>query len=298
MSSEELLEQFLNYLSVEKGLRPKSLEAYRRDLQDWIDFSKEQGRTIIDSTVEGLLQRFSIHMHDKGLSPRSMARKSSALKGFYRFLLREGITDFDPTAILERPKIGRPLPKVMTIEEIERILKQPDEKTALGLRDKAMLELLYATGIRESELISLKLGDVNTVAEFLSVEGKGGRERVVPVGSFALSAIDEYLLKGRPKLCKDITERTLFLNPYGKPISRMGIWKVIKKYSLMAGISHDISPHVFRHSCATHLLEGGASIMAVQEILGHVDVSTTQIYTHLTAKDLKDIHKKTHPRGE
>ncbi|MBQ2592589.1 MAG: site-specific tyrosine recombinase XerD [Candidatus Riflebacteria bacterium] len=298
MSAEELLEQFLNYLSVEKGLRPKSLEAYRRDLQDWLDFAKEQGRTIIDSTVEGLLQRFSIHMHDKGLSPRSMARKSSALKGFYRFLLREGITDFDPTAILERPKIGRPLPKVMTIEEIERILKQPDEKTILGLRDKAMLELLYATGIRESELISLKLGDVNTVAEFLSVEGKGGRERVVPVGNFALSAIDEYLLKSRPKLCKDITERTLFLNPYGKAISRMGIWKVIKKYSLMAGISHDISPHVFRHSCATHLLEGGASIMAVQEILGHVDVSTTQIYTHLTTKDLKNIHKKTHPRGE
>jgi integrase/recombinase XerD len=227
-----------------------------------------------------------------------MARKSSALKGFYRFLLREGIIDFDPTAILERPKIGRPLPKVMTIEEIERILQQPDLKTSLGLRDKAMLELLYATGIRESELISLKLGDVNTVAEFLSVEGKGGRERVVPVGVYALEAINEYLLKGRPELCKDITERTLFLNNYGKPISRMGIWKIIKRYSIMAGISHDISPHVFRHSCATHLLEGGASIMAVQEILGHVDVSTTQIYTHLTTKDLKDIHKKTHPRGE
>ena len=293
-----LLEQFLNYLSVEKGLRPKSLEAYRRDLQDWFDFAEERGRTVTDSTVEGLLSLFMISMHDKELSPRSMARKSSALKGFYRFLLREGITDFDPTVVLERPRIGRPLPKVMTIEEIERILAQPDIKTNLGLRDKAMLELLYATGIRESELISLTMTSINTTAEFLTVEGKGGRERVVPVGAFALQAVNEYLLNARPKLCKDITERTLFLNPYGKPMSRMGIWKIIKKYSVMAGISHDISPHVFRHSCATHLLEGGASIMAVQEILGHVDVATTQIYTHLTAKDLKDAHRKAHPRGE
>lgn len=296
--SAELLEQFLNYLAVEKGLRPKSLEAYRRDLQDWLDFAVQRGRTLTDSTVEGLLSLFMISMHDKELSPRSMARKSSALKGFYRFLLREGITDFDPTTLLERPKIGRPLPKVMTIDEIERILKQPDINTPLGLRDKAMLELLYATGIRESELISLELGNINTAAEFLTVEGKGGRERVVPIGAFAINAIKEYLLNGRVKLCKDITQRTLFLNPYGKPISRMGIWKVIKKYSIMAGISHDVSPHVFRHSCATHLLEGGASIMAVQEILGHVDVSTTQIYTHLTTKDLKDIHRKAHPRGE
>lgn len=296
--STELLEQFLNYLSVEKGLRPKSLEAYSRDLQDWFDFVTERGRTVTDSTVESMLSLFMISMHDKELSPRSMARKSSALKGFYRFLLREGITNFDPTSMLERPKIGRPLPKVMTIEEIERILQQPDIKTNLGLRDKAMLELLYATGIRESELISLTMTSINTAAEFLTVEGKGGRERVVPVGGYALEAIKEYLLNARPKLCKDITERTLFLNPYGKPMSRMGIWKIIKKYSIMAGISHEVSPHVFRHSCATHLLEGGASIMAVQEILGHVDVSTTQIYTHLTTKDLKEAHRKAHPRGE
>lgn len=296
--SEELLEQFLNYLSVEKGLRPKSLEAYRRDLQDWFAFAEERGRKVIDTTVESLLTLFMVSMYDKQLSPRSMARKSSALKGFYRFLLREGITDFDPTSLLERPKIGRPLPKIMSIQEIERILQQPDLSTPFGLRDKAMLELLYATGIRESELISLQLGQLNANAEFLTVEGKGGRERVVPVGAFALKAIDEYLLSGRPQLCKDITERTIFLNPYGKPMSRMGVWKVIKKYSIMAGISHDVSPHVFRHSCATHLLEGGASIMAVQEILGHVDVSTTQIYTHLTTKDLKDVHRKAHPRGE
>ena len=295
--SLELLEQFLNYLSIEKGLRPKSLEAYKRDLQDWIQFVEERGRTINSSTIDSVLSLFIVDMHDKGLSPRSMARKSSALKGFYKFLLREGHIENDPTVLLERPKIGRPLPKVLSPQEMDDILRQPDIKTPLGLRDKAMLELLYATGIRESELISLKMGSINFEAEFLTVTGKGGKERIVPVGDYALNAIKEYLKLGRNQLCKDITERTLFLNPVGKPISRMGIWKIIKKYSLMAGITREVSPHVFRHSCATHMLEGGAGILAVQEMLGHADVSTTQIYTHLTTKDLKEIHEKTHPRA-
>lgn len=295
--SLELLEQFLNYLSIEKGLRPKSLEAYKRDLQDWIEFAEERGRAIDSPTIDSVLSLFIVDMHDKGLSPRSMARKSSALKGFYKFLLREGLIENDPTTLLERPKIGRPLPKVLSPQEMDDILRQPDVKTPLGLRDKAMLELLYATGIRESELISLNMGSINFEAEFLTVTGKGGRERIVPVGDYALNAIKEYLKFGRNQLCKDITERTLFLNSVGKPISRMGIWKIIRKYALMAGITREISPHVFRHSCATHMLEGGAGIMAVQEMLGHADVSTTQIYTHLTTKDLKEIHAKTHPRA-
>jgi integrase/recombinase XerD len=237
-------------------------------------------------------------MHDLGLSPRSMARKSSAIKGFYRFLLRENHISVDPTALLERPRIGRPLPKVLSQQEIERILQQPDLTTPFGLRDRAILEILYATGIRESELIDLKLGNLNAAAEFLSVTGKGGRERIVPIGQYAIAAVNEYLKSGRNKLLKDISERTLFLNPYGKPMSRMGVWKIIRKYALMAGINRDVSPHVFRHSCATHMLEGGAGIIAVQEMLGHVDVSTTQIYTHLTGKDLKNIHRKAHPRGK
>lgn len=295
--SLELLEQFLNYLSIEKGLRPKSLEAYKRDLQDWIEFAEERGRAIDSPTIDSVLSLFIVDMHDKGLSPRSMARKSSALKGFYKFLLREGLIENDPTTLLERPKIGRPLPKVLSPQEMDDILRQPDVKTPLGLRDKAMLELLYATGIRESELISLNMGSINFEAEFLTVTGKGGRERIVPVGDYALNAIKEYLKFSRNQLCKDITERTLFLNPVGKPISRMGIWKIIRKYALMAGITREVSPHVFRHSCATHMLEGGAGIMAVQEMLGHADVSTTQIYTHLTTKDLKEIHAKTHPRA-
>lgn len=295
--SADLLEQFLNYLAIEKGLRPRSLEAYGRDLQDWLDFASERERAVTSPSIDSVLSLFLVHMHDRGLSPRSMARKSSALKGFYHFLLREGHVTSDPTALLERPRIGRPLPKVLSQQEIERILQQPDLSTAFGLRDRAILEMLYATGIRESELIDLKIGNLNAAAEFLTVTGKGGRERIVPVGAFAINAVNEYIIKGRPQLAKDITERTLFLNPYGKAISRMGLWKIIRKYALMAAINRDVSPHVFRHSCATHMLEGGASIMAVQEMLGHVDVSTTQIYTHLTSKDLKNIHRKAHPRG-
>lgn len=295
--SADLLEQFLNYLAIEKGLRPRSLEAYSRDLQDWIIFAEQRQRSVVSTSIDSILSLYFVHMHDLGLSPRSMARKSSAIKGFYRFLLRENIIAIDPTALLERPRIGKPLPKVLSLAEVERILEQPKLTTSFGLRDRAILEILYATGIRESELIEMKIGNLNTMAEFLTVIGKGGRERIVPVGKPAISAINEYMFKGRNQLLKDISERTLFLNPYGKPISRMGLWKIIRKYALMAGINRDISPHVFRHSCATHMLEGGASIVAVQEMLGHVDVSTTQIYTHLTGKDLKNVHKKFHPRG-
>ena len=296
--SADLLEQFLNYLAIEKGLKPRSLEAYRRDLQDWVEFAEARQRAVTSASIDSILSLFFVHMHDLGRSPRSMARKSSAIKGFYRFLLRENHIAADPTALLERPRIGRPLPKVLSQQEVEKILQQPDLSTPFGLRDRAILEILYATGIRESELIDLKLGNLNAAAEFLSVTGKGGRERIVPIGQYAIAAVNEYLKNGRNKLLKDISERTLFLNPYGKPMSRMGVWKIIRKYALMAAINRDVSPHVFRHSCATHMLEGGAGIIAVQEMLGHVDVSTTQIYTHLTGKDLKNIHRKAHPRGK
>ncbi len=296
--SADLLEQFLNYLAIEKGLRPKSLEAYRRDLQDWLIFLDERGRKVTATSLDSAMSLFMVSLHDRGMSPRSMARKSSALKGFYKFLLREGHISEDPTELIERPKIGRALPKVLSLPEVEKILAQPDVSTAFGVRDRAILEVLYATGIRESELIDLEIGNLNANAEFLTVIGKGGRERIVPVGSFAIQAINNYLNRGRNELCRDITERVLFLNPYGKKMSRMGLWKIVKKYAQMAGIGRQVSPHVFRHSCATHMLEGGASIMAVQEMLGHVDVSTTQIYTHLTGKDLKNIHRQAHPRGK
>lgn len=296
--SEDLLEQFLNYLAIEKGLREKSLEAYSTDLLDWFRFAAEKERAVTSPLIDGVLSLYMVDMHDRGFSASSMARKSSSLRGFYRFLMREGYIENDPTELLERPKLGKPLPKVLTRQEVEAILKQPNLETPFGLRDRAILEVLYATGLRESELISLSMNHLNLEAEFISVVGKGGRERIVPIGAYAMDAIRAYLDKGRNKLCKDITERTLFLNPLGRPISRMGLWKIIRKYALAAGVMTDVSPHVFRHSCATHMLEAGASIMAVQEILGHVDVSTTQIYTHLNVKDLKNIHEKAHPRGK
>jgi integrase/recombinase XerD len=295
--SSELLEQYLAFLSVERGLRPKSLEAYRRDLQDWFAFLEAKQRRPDEPGVDGQLSLFMVHLHDLGLAPRSVARKSSALRGFYRFLQREGRMGNDPTIVLERPRLGRPLPKVLSRAEVEAILAQPNPDSPLGLRDRAMLEVLYGTGIRESELIDLHMGSLNREAEFLSVVGKGNKERVVPIGRFAIEAIQKYLQAGRPKLIHDISVRILFLNPYGQGMSRMGVWKVVRKYALAAGIARPVSPHTFRHSCATHMLEGGANILAVQEMLGHVDVATTQIYTHLTGQDLKRIHAQAHPRG-
>ncbi len=293
-----LLEQYFAFLSVEKGLRPNSLEAYRRDLVDFFSFLEEKNRRPDDPTIDGQITLFMVSLHDKGLGSRSIARKASALRGFFRFLVRERKLDTDPTAVLEAPRLGRPLPKVLSVAEMERILQQPDLSQPIGLRDKAILELLYATGIRESELIAIEIGNLNRQAEFLSVIGKGGKERIVPVGRFALEAVSEYLSRGRPKLVTDITLRTLFLNPFGKQLSRMGLWKIVRKYALMAGIARKVSPHVFRHSCATHMLEGGADILAVQEMLGHADIATTQIYTHLSPKDLIRIHNQAHPRAK
>lgn len=294
----DLLEQHLAYLAVDKGLRPRSLEAYRCDLEDFLNFLAERGRRADESAVEGSLVLFMVTLHERGLSPRSIARKASAIRGFYRFLLREGKLVEDPSRVLERPKTGRPLPKVLSRQEVEGMITAVIGQTPLALRDTAILETLYGTGIRESELIDLQLGSLHREGEFLNVVGKGGRERVIPIGSFALAAIDRYLKFGRSKLLKDITVRTMFLNPQGQPLSRMGVWKIVRKYALKAGIARQVSPHVLRHSCATHMLEGGASIIAVQEMLGHVDIATTQIYTHLTGQDLKRIHRQAHPRGQ
>lgn len=293
-----LLEAYLDYLAVEKGLRPKSIEAYRCDLQDWIGFAQERERSVTSSSVDVLLSLFMVNLHDLGMKSRSIARKATAIRGFYKFLLREGIIKEDPTSLLERPKIGKKLPTVLSRAEVELIIMQPDLSTPFGLRDRAMLEVLYATGVRESELISLKIEDINSIAEFITVTGKGNKQRIIPIGKYAVEAIKNYKQNGRDLLLKDISERTLFLNPYGKSMSRMGVWKIIRKYALQAGINKSVSPHVFRHSCATHMLEGGAGIVAVQEMLGHVDISTTQIYTHLSGKELKNIHKKAHPRGK
>ncbi|OIP21915.1 hypothetical protein AUK22_11110 [bacterium CG2_30_54_10] len=294
----EILEQYMAYLSIEKGLRPNSLEAYRKDLQDFLNFLDGKMRSPIEPGLETPITLFMVQLHDQCLASRSIARKASALRGFFRFLLREGRISEDPTRVIQRPKIGRPLPRFFSISEVNKLLGQAFPATPLGLRDKAILEILYATGIRESELIGLEMGSLHREGEFLFVVGKGGRERVLPVGGFALAAVDEFLLKGRHLLVRNITQRALFLNLQGKPLSRMGVWKIVRKYALKAGITRQLSPHALRHSCATHMLEGGAGILVVQEMLGHVDIATTQIYTHLTSNDLKEIHGRSHPRGK
>lgn len=294
---DSLLNDYMAYLSVDKGLRPKSQEAYRRDLEDLLRFLEERGRSPIEGNVDGPLTMFIVHLHDQKLSPRSVARKVSAMRGFFRFLLREGRITEDPSKLLERPKAGQPLPKVLSVEEAERLLEAPDRSTMRGLRDRAMLEVLYGAGLRETELIEMTLDQIHFEGEYLQVLGKGGRERVVPIGRFAIKAIREYLDHARPKLLRDITIRTLFLNPRGNAFSRMGIWKLVRHYAIAAGIPREVSPHVLRHSCATHMLEGGASILIVQEMLGHVDIATTQIYTHLSRQDLIRIHRQTHPRS-
>lgn len=295
--TEELLEQFIGYISLEKGLSNNTIESYKNDLVDFINFLEIKNVKPTDSNLEGIITLYIIALHDKGISARSIARKLSSIKSFYKFLMRENVIKYDPTIAIERPKLKLQLPQILSIQEVEKLLNQEFPKSAIGLRDKAILETLYGTGIRESELINLELDNVIFDGEFIVVAGKGKKERIVPIGKIALEAINQYLLHGRNLLIKDISCRILFLNNNGQKLSRMGLWKIVRKWSLKAGLMKNISPHTLRHSCATHMLEAGASIIAVQEMLGHADVATTQIYTHLTAKDLKTIHNKAHPRG-
>ena len=219
------------------------------------------------------------------------------MRAFYGFLLRDGLIDNDPTTNLESPKIEKRLPKVLSVGEVELLLDGPDMGTVAGIRDKAMLELLYATGIRVSELVSLNQSDVNLNMGFLKCYGKGSKERIIPLGSVSLKAVSEYVMRSRVKLLRQPEEESLFLNHHGQRLSRQGFWKIIKKYAITASIDKEITPHTLRHSFATHLLENGADLRSVQEMLGHADISTTQIYTHLTKSRLKEVYAKAHPRA-
>jgi integrase/recombinase XerD len=230
------------------------------------------------------------------LSMRSIARNLSAVKMFYRFLVSDGKIQGNPARLLSAPKLPRRLPDVLSSEEVERLLAQPDAPTGRGKRDRAMLELLYATGLRVSELVNLKMANINLEAGYVRTVGKGSKERMVPVGTKALEALKEYLTQGRASFMKKRTSSYLFLNPRGKPLTRQGFWKIIKRYGLAAGIRKKITPHSLRHSFASHLLEHGADLRSVQIMLGHSDISTTQIYTHVTRERLKQIHEKHHPR--
>ncbi|UCH23970.1 MAG: site-specific tyrosine recombinase XerD [Deltaproteobacteria bacterium] len=294
---DDLADRFLNYLLVEKGLSPKTLTAYGSDISRYLSFlDKKRIKKIADADTAVII-KYLIRMRDEGLGARSRARHLVTLRGFYRFLVRENILRNDPAEIIDLPKSSLNLPNTLTVEEVKLLLNTPDLKRPVGLRDAAMLELLYAAGLRVSELIDLKLQDVNLEAGFVRVFGKGSKERIVPIGFYAKDKIDSYIKKCRPRLLKGIVSPYLFVARAGKPMTRQGFWKLLKRYAQKAGFVKKITPHSLRHSFASHLLEGGADLRAVQVMLGHVDISTTQIYTHVAREHLKKAHEKFHPRG-
>lgn len=293
---ERYLDIFINYLIVEKGLSKNSIDAYNRDLLDFIKYLSGLGieDPAIPTTVE--IVKYLGKLRGGGISPRSSGRKLTAIRMFYRFLNGEGYLKNDPTLLVELPKAISRLPKAISLDNVDVLLSVPETKKPLGLRDKAMLELLYATGLRVSELISLKPEDVNLDVGYLMAFGKGSKERVVPIGESAQAWVKDYILNGRPKLFKGDSDY-LFINRSGKALTRQGFWKIIKSYAKKAKIEGSITPHTLRHSFATHLIERGADLRSVQMMLGHADISTTQIYTHVTTERLKKIHKMHHPRG-
>ena len=296
-SLDVLIDQYLNYLLVEKGLSKKTLEAYSRDLARYHIFLLDNKATNVSDSDTPMILKHLIALRDSGLGARSRARHLVSLRGFYRFLVQENVIDRDPTRLVDLPKISLKLPDVLSVEEVKHLLDMPDPKTPLGARDAAMVELLYAAGLQVSELVNLKLQDINLEAGYVRAFGKGSKERVVPIGYYAKQTITHYLESSRNLLIKKLISPYLFVARAGKPMTRQGFWKLLRRYAQKAGLVKKISPHSLRHSFATHLLEGGADLRAVQVMLGHVDISTTQIYTHVAKDHLKDMHAKYHPRG-
>lgn len=294
---ESLIQEFIEYLGHEKGLATNTLESYGRDLRQYCGFLSEDTSQTPETASQATIVAYLMMLRKQGKATATIARRLAALKAFYQFMLKENYVTKDPTDELSSPKLERKLPKVLTVEEVEKLLNQPDASNPTGIRDKAMLEVLYATGIRVSELVSLNLDDVDFDERFVRCVGKGSKERVVPIGEIAVNSLKAYLSKGRPKLVSNPNENALFLNHHGRRLTRQGFWKIVKKYAAQLGIRKEITPHTLRHSFATHLLENGADIRAVQEMLGHADISTTQIYTHVTKDRLKDVYARSHPRA-
>lgn len=293
----QYLDLFLNYLLVEKGLAKNSLDSYGRDMASYLDFLEKRGCAEPSAVRPVDVADFLAHLKERGLAPRSRARALSAVRMFHRFLLVEGYAEVNPTSIIEAPKTLAKLPQVLTGREVEALLAAPVSDALQDVRDRAMLEILYATGLRVSELVGLGVRDVNVVAGYLMAFGKGGKERLVPMGESACAAVSRYLVEARPVMDRSGDNVYLFLTRLGDRMTRQAFWNIIKKRALEAGIRKTISPHTLRHSFATHLLENGADLRSVQAMLGHADLATTQIYTHVTRERLKRIHEEHHPRG-
>lgn len=294
---EGYVTEFINYLTVERGLAKNTLESYGRDLKQFGIYLHDKDVDVLKQSNRAVIMAYLHSLQNKGRAVSTISRNLAAIKSFFQFLVREKYLEKDPAANLESPKLEKKLPKTLTIAEVEELVKQPDIVFPSGLRDKAMLELLYATGIRVSELISLNVSDVNLEMGYIRCYGKGSKERIVPLGSIAAKCVKDYIQRGRAKIVRTYDEPSLFVNHHGKRLTRQGFWKIIKKYAHEAQISKEITPHTLRHSFATHLLENGADLRSVQEMLGHADISTTQIYTHVTKNHLKEVYEKAHPRA-
>jgi integrase/recombinase XerD len=295
---DRYLDFFFNFLSVEKGLSSNTLNAYGRDLAVYTDYLKMHEKITDPVAINQLMVLHYLNfLKSRGLSPRSRARSLSTLRSFHRFLLRENYTEHDPTALLESPRSLPALPRLLSKKEVECLLQAPTGDTPIAVRDRAMLEVLYATGMRVSELVGLRLGDLKLDIGCLNAFGKGSKQRLIPLGEVAIEILQEYLQNSRHKLLKNLTSEEVFLNVRGKKLSRQGFWKNLRNYALKAEIKQKVYPHMLRHSFATHLLENGADLRSVQTMLGHVDISTTQIYTHVIQERLQKLHQQYHPRG-
>lgn len=294
------LDFFLTYLRLERGLSDNTIDSYGLDLTRFACYLTSR-KVIVFNTIDiNFLTQYIFMLFDLGLAPTSIHRNISALKGLFRFLLDEGEIDSDPTSLLEAPKITRKIPHVLSPENIEVILNQPDISDVLGLRDRTMLEFAYATGARVSEILKVKIIDINFEQSFVRITfGKGNKERLVPFGSIAKKYLNLYLQECRPKIQKKrFSLEILFLSRNGKPLTRMAYWNILNRYVKLTGINKQVSPHTLRHSFATHLLDGGADLRAVQEMLGHADISTTSIYLHLDRMYLQEVHRSFHPREQ
>ncbi|PJM58010.1 site-specific tyrosine recombinase XerD [Staphylococcus haemolyticus] len=294
---ETIIEEYLKFIQIEKGLSENTIGAYRRDLKKYQLYMQEQKIAHIDFIDRQTIQECLGSLIDQGASAKSIARFISTIRSFHQFALREKYAAKDPTVLIETPKYEKKLPDFLDVEEVIQLLETPDLTKNNGYRDRTILELLYATGMRVTELIQIEIDDVNLIMGFVKVFGKGNKERIIPLGDTVIEYLDTYINNVRSQLLKKTVTNVLFLNLHGRPLTRQGIWKLIKQYGLRANINKTLTPHTLRHSFATHLLENGADLRAVQEMLGHSDISTTQLYTHVSKTQIRQMYNQFHPRA-
>jgi len=300
MAFDILLKRYLTWLRLERGLSANSIQAYRHDLERYFGFLTHiRNINALDGISMHHIENFLEELSALGLSSTSIARSLSCIRGFHKYAVAEGMVDFNPAEPLDLPRKALHLPEVLSVDQIVKMISVHDRSTAVGLRSVAILELLYATGMRVSELCSLTLDRLIFEIGYIRVVGKGNKERIIPVGEYAINAVNEWLTSGRPEMIKtlELTRRAVFLNQRGTPLTRMSIWNLVNQSAADAEINVAVHPHIFRHSCATHMLEGGADLRTVQEMLGHASILTTEIYTHVDRSLLQQTHKMYHPRG-